>query len=126
MTAATWYEIGTTFAGMQPLTTLGIPGVQSDFSDYAKSATIQDGNTRALGFPQAVWYCGYLTSAQFDVIRAICPGASANVYIATMNNDREFVRYSAIMKLPEKYEIRNNIPKDFEITFTHLIDAEPA
>lgn len=124
MTAATTYEIGATLETMSSLPTLGIPGVQSTFYDWAKEATLGDGTLRGLGLPQAEWYCGYLTSDQFDTIRTICAGASANVYIATLNNEREYVRYSAVMIIPANYEIRVDMPQKFTIKFTHLAEAE--
>jgi hypothetical protein len=124
MTAATTYEIGAALGSIATLPSMGIPGVQSEFIDFATSDTLASGQIRARGFPQAEWYCGYLTSDQFDTLRAFCPGASATVCIATMNNDREFVRYDCIMKVPERYKIRKNEPQDFTITFTHLVEAE--
>ncbi len=124
MADPTTYEIGATLETIASLPSLGIPGTQSEFIEYAKSAVMADGTTKGIGLPQAVWYFGYLSESQFETLREYATSGSGLAYIATMNNAAEFVRYSAVMTLPQQYEIRNDKPLKFEVRFTHLIEAE--
>lgn len=124
MADPTTHEIGATLETIASLPSLGIPGTQSEFIEYARSRVLADGTTKGIGFPQAVWYFGFLTADQFETLREYATSGSGLVYIATMTNAAEFIRYSAIMTFPQQYEIRNDKPQKFEVRFTHLIEAE--
>jgi len=124
MPAATTYEIGAALGSIATLASLNIPNPESEFYDWADSTRLATGKVRALGYPQATWHYGFLTSAQYDAIRAFCLGASAIVCIATSNNDRDYVRYDCIMNMPETFIIRAGRYIDVTITFNQLAEAE--
>lgn len=128
MTAATTYEIGTTLVGCATLTSLHAIEPESTFSDFSSTGKRGNGIVRAIGFPSAQWHYGYLTLAQYNALRAFCPTAGAAVYIATLNNNMAFVRYSANMEMPAQFIIRSpngrKVYMDVTINFSELLEAE--
>ena len=124
MTAPIGYELGAALGSIATLPSLLIPDPESEFIDYGASEKLADGTLRALGFPQASWHYGYLTAKQYDALKAFVTLANAVVCIATMNNDRDFVRYDCMMVLPEKFVIRDTRYVDITITFNRLVEAE--
>jgi len=121
MTAPITYEIGSTLAGIDALVNIGAIEPKAEYNEYAETITLANGSTRGAGLPFATWLFGYLTSDQYDVLRAFCSGASASVFIATINNDNDFVRYAGIIKFPERYTIRDGRRVDVSITISHLV-----
>jgi len=124
MTAATTFEIGTTFAGMQTCTVIGIPEPEMEPVDFAESDVLANLVERGRGFPQCNAHFGYLTAAQYTVIRSYCPALSTEIYVALLNSDGDFVRYFGVMTMPKNYSIRNLRRLDLTITFTRLVAAE--
>jgi len=131
MTAATTYEIGTTLGTMATLASIGAINPESQFTDYPDSIKLADGTTRARGFPTASWHYGYLTPTQYNALRAFVTLASAEIFIATLNNNREFVRYTGVMVMPDTFVLRNTAGSDnrlgyvdVTIEFNRLVEAE--
>jgi hypothetical protein len=126
MAAPTNFEIGATLIGMADIVTAGIIEPMAEFYEYAEEISLANGQRRAYGLPRANWTFAYLTAAQYDALRAYATGASGQVYIATLNNDSEFVRYSCIMLPPPRYTIRIDRPtyRDVTIEFRYLVEAE--
>lgn len=121
----TSYKIGTanTVDDFKLLSDWEVVDPQSDFFEYSTTAKMANGVIRGLGYPRATWHYGYLTSAQYEIMRDFCSGASANVYIATMINDGTFSAYSAVMSVPENYTIRAGTYIDVTFQFTNLVAA---
>lgn len=126
MAAPTNYEIGSTLGGMADMITAGIIYPQAEYNEGVDTVTLGSGQLRRLGLPFATWTFGYLTQAQYDALRAFCTGASAAVFIATINNDNEFVRYAGIMQMPERYTIRDSKYIDMEVIISHLVEQVEA
>jgi len=124
MPAATTYEIGAALGSIATLSSLGIENPESQFIDYPASDKLADGTTRAKGFPQATWHYGYMDKEWFDALSAFVTATSATVCIATMNNDRDFVRYNCVMVLPDRFIVRNTKYMDVTINFNRLVAAE--
>jgi hypothetical protein len=124
MTAATTYEIGTVLGSCATLTSLSIVNPESNFTDYPDTIKLADGTIRGKGFPLASWHFGYLSSAQYDALRAFCAPASAAACIATMNNDRDFIRYDCVMLMPDTFVVRAGRYVDVTVEFSHLVEAE--
>lgn len=120
MAAPTTYEIGTALNDMNSLTMAREP--QADFQEYSTRVMLADGIMKGRGFPVVTWHFGFLSPSDFDFFKAFCTEASSAVYIATMDNNRDYKRYSCIMTLPEKYTRRNDKGIDVTITFSHLIE----
>ena len=104
-----------------------LPEILDEIEDSIKLA---DGTLRGKGFPQASWHYGYLTPAQYNALRAFVASTSAEIFIATLNNSRAFVRYSGVMVMPDRFVIRNTESQyrgsyvDVTIEFNRLVEAE--
>ena len=82
-----------------------------------------DGHVAGHGAAVAVWVFDALTQAMVNQLRAICPGRSANVYLATRKPDGTFATYSAIMVWPVEQMDRRNFNGRYlglEFTFRNL------
>lgn len=123
MTAPTGYEIGTTLGGIALLSSLSpkVTDPESNFSDYQNTVTLGNGVIRGMGYPSATWHYGFLQSAEYDKLKTFCGGISAEMYIATVNNDGDFKRYLGVMIMPTTFVIRNGRYMDVTINFTHLV-----
>lgn len=128
MAAPTNYEIGTTLAGMVTLRALGAIEPESQHTDYQEIVTLGSGLVRGMGLPSCTWHFGYLYLSQWDALKTICTGLSAAVFIATLNNDKDFKRYTAVMEMPTTYIIQSpdgkKVYMDVTINFTNLVAAE--
>lgn len=105
--------------------------IQPDASYIPQSEVVKtlSGLDYARGFAVAVWHWNGLTNRQRAILRAICPGQSAEIYIETSTNeltacnDIEFIQCSAIchwMPGDEVQEAGKMIGLD--LTFTHLVE----
>lgn len=121
---ATDFQIGTTLGGIANLSALSTPvtNPKAEFTEYADTVRLGSGKLFGKGFPQATWYYGFLPEDEYDQLRTFCPGASADVFIATLTNSNSYTVYSAIMSMPLTYQIRAGRYVDVEIKFTHLVD----
>ena len=126
MTAPTTYEIGTTLGGMLALSALSTPILDpsADFIEYPEPVILGNGTIRGVGLPQANWHYGFITETQYDKFRVFCTGASTEIFIATIKNDGSYLRYTAVMIMPETYVIRATRYIDVLIRFTNLVAAE--
>jgi hypothetical protein len=59
-----------------------------------------DGHISGHGAAQATWTFDILTAAQVAILRTICPGYSANVFLTTRIDDNSFDTFSGIMIWP--------------------------
>lgn len=88
------------------------------------------GLSYARGYASATWHWNVLTNAQRATLRAICPGASAEVYIETPTNevdfygDIEFIQALAIMHWPPSDEDQqSDKTMGLDLLFTHLVEV---
>jgi hypothetical protein len=97
------------------------------YSEYSQVDELGDGSLKGRGYPSATWILT-ITGTQKYILRQICSGVSAPVYIETQTNDydingeRQFTQASAIMKWHEgEQDIDNDVTKNILIRFTHLV-----
>ena len=126
------FEIGTTYAGRVNVETLSTthPNMapRSQFLAYAETATLSNTSKVGRGSPIAVWSWGFVPADMFAALRALCPGASAAMYIRTLQADyATYAYYTAIMQWPEldSYEYRAGIYQPFELRFASLASYTP-
>ncbi len=98
------------------------------FQDFAAAIDLNDGSTQGQGFPIAKWRWNHISEANRAVLRALCPGLSANVYIRTKTNDLDLYgvavweTFSAVMKWTETDEDKAaEETLGMILTFTHLV-----
>jgi hypothetical protein len=103
----------------------------ASYTPHAEVIKTLSGKTKARGFPSAAWYWAAVTDEQREILRAICPGASAEVYIETTTNELdlygnpEFIQCSAIMHwTPEDEDKQAGNTLGLGIVFTHLVEVE--
>jgi hypothetical protein len=100
------FEIGTTYGNrvnVETLSTLPNMGPASEFYDYSEALPTGDGARTSRGKPYAIWkWEGHIDIALFNALRVYCPGASASVYIRTLQDDYStYAYYTATMIWPE-------------------------
>lgn len=124
MTISTGFCIGTSY----PPDDLADfdPPIDAPLWSYNQSrdtVILADGSARGFGLPSASWRFGFLTNAQRDELREICPGASANVFIKTKTpeSDENFVEFSAVMYWPVTENAQSEVMLDITIEFANLI-----
>jgi hypothetical protein len=123
MTTAQSYKLGatSTSGSFKLLSVIGIDNPESQFNDMSVRVKLANGKTRGLGYPVATWHFGFLSATKWALLKSYCTEESANVFIATMENDGTFVEYSAVMVLPETYVIRATRYIDITIQFSNLV-----
>jgi hypothetical protein len=121
MTAPTDYGIGTT-STTATLASIGLINPQSDFFEYVESVELANGKTRGFGLPYVEWHFGYMTAAQYDVLRGYCAGSSVDIYIDTPDKNNDFKRFSGKLKLPQMFSVRAGRRLDVPIKITHLVE----
>jgi hypothetical protein len=57
------------------------------FAPYSEQITKANAGVAGVGFPRASWTWKFRNDKQIEVLRALCPGASAAVYIRTPTNE---------------------------------------
>jgi hypothetical protein len=57
------------------------------FAPFAAHLDLADGSRSGIGFPRTTWAWKHRKDVHMEVLRAICPGLSAQVYIRTPTND---------------------------------------
>ncbi len=123
----TTFGIGTTYAGIASLKSLGLPAPLAPYRPGEAREIVSSGNAIDTGSPLVTWRFGFLTAAQRETLRDFCAGASASVYIWTKVNDsNEFRAFSAIMYWPEEENRAGGKRLDFVIEFRYLVDVTPA
>ena len=102
------YKIGTTLGGMVTLASLGVPAPQQVFTPFSQYIRLGDGSSKGVGFPTCEWSFGFLSEADRDALKSYCAGASATVYIRTLDQDLDWQNYEALLIWPENGEERRN------------------
>jgi hypothetical protein len=133
------FRLVTTSAGSNPLywdslqDVLGeanIPIVpDASYMPYRDVVNLANGQKRGMDLPSATWVMT-VTGTQKYILREICPGASANVYVETPTNDydisgdREWIQAAAVMEWHDGEEdIDADITRDLTLTFSHLVEV---
>jgi hypothetical protein len=117
------FRIGTTASNLVTLDSLGLPPVSmAAFRDYTDPIELASGHIRGGGWSAVEWRFNYLDFTQIAALRAYCTGASADVYIETLNNAGVWDIYTAVMRWPEEENTPMvDIKTDFVITFAKVI-----
>ncbi len=102
---------------------LGLPPPRGLFTPFTQAVTLGDGSVRGAGWKAAEWKWGFVTRAQRDILRAYCPGASAEVFISTRSVDSSdaYGVFRARMLWPQQEEPQAGRRLDFSIKFQGLI-----
>ncbi len=120
------FRIGTTQANMTNIENLSVPlpVPRAVFRDYAETVMAASGRAYGRGYPSCQWIFSLLTSEQRQQLKSFCSGASAQVYIRTLNNNDVYADYQAIMHWPDEEERDASKRRDrleLTVTFTHLV-----
>ena len=124
------FEIGATEETMVNLESLASPIIPPawSYTEYSNEIQLPNGKVRGMGFPKATWHWGYLEAAEREVLRALCAGKSAEVFIKTpTNEDNDGLSYSVfqcVMVWPAGETPTVEIYPDFTLEFRHLVEIE--
>lgn len=134
-----YFEIGATYAGrvnVENMTSIA-PNMspKARYDAYAESVPVGSGGRQSRGSPAIIWQWGFIYYDMFNALRAICPGASANVIIRSRleSGDADsagaYSYYSAVMIWPEldsyEYIGGRGIYQPFEIRFEQVTAYTP-
>ena len=117
-------------AGLATLARLGIFNPHPIWIPGVSVAQLGNNQARLLGAPTVVWGWGFLPGDQRDILRAYCPGASADVFIVSPTSEvvsgvgDASQRYQAIMVWPSPgtpEDPNTNRRLQFSITFRQLV-----
>lgn len=120
------FEIGTTVEGLVNVENIAadplLPpqAMTRNADDFVELAS---GAVRGMGTGSVEWTFAYITYAQRAAFRALCPGASAQVYIQTRSLDAAdtWLVYAATVVWPEAEQRDMRGYKRFVLTFRNLI-----
>jgi hypothetical protein len=118
------FAIGDSLGNLTLLQDLTPPLKDPDFESVKNSSVLElaDGTLRGVGAPAVVWHWNVLTDAQRDVLRALCPSKSANLFISTpIDSGIYYEDFSCVCIWPVQ-EIRDagNVV-DFTLSFRLLV-----
>ena len=105
------YAIGATQEGMQYLFELGIPAPKNSFTPFREVVSAGNGTVIGQGWGEEEWAWGFLSDTQRGVLKNLCAGLSAYVYIRTYNDSLAtpaWKDYRAIMLWTPGAEERDN------------------
>lgn len=112
------YKIGTTLENMVTLKSLGIKN-PSDDPAIASDAIITGGRmVRSVGSPVNNWHWGIISLSARNALKNYCTGKSAWVYIETMEADRNYSIYYALMVWPDRE--RQTVDKVLDLTIDFM------
>jgi len=100
------------------------------FQQYATAIRLGDGTLKGQGFPVAIWRWNFMTNANRDELKDLCPNLSALIYIRTPTNeidvygDLVWGTFQCIMNwTPEDEDKQVNKTLGLIVTFTHLVEV---
>jgi hypothetical protein len=119
------YAIGDSLENLTPLEDLDIPDPRGFHIQHAELVRLGSGGVRGMGFPTFIWDYGFVSQETREAFRAICPDASAEVYITTRTNENTdaFVTYTAVMVWPQDEEVIATRRIDFRLEFRHCVEV---
>lgn len=104
-------------------TDLGLPAPRGyPFANYSQPITLGDGSVRGAGWKTVDWTWDFLSRAHRDILRAYCPGASAEVVIRTRTVDSadSYAYYRAQMIWPQAEDPQAGRRLDFTLKFQRM------
>lgn len=101
---------------------LGVVVPNDEPMKYPQESLLASGHVRGLGLPQVFWHWGFLTEASYDTLKGFCAEKSANVYIRTLSEDREWRDYQGILIWPARPQFSAGRVLDFTLLIHGLVD----
>ena len=86
--------------------TAPVPDPVSFWRDYQEQTELGNLTVRGLGYPSADWLFPRLTVAERTQLKTFCAGASAVVYIRTLNHAGSYANYKAVLVWPQEERCR--------------------
>ncbi len=118
------FAVGTTVGGMVNVESLGCPAPRPGYEAFSSMLTLGDGSVRGVGYPRASWTFDFLSGAQRAALKAFCPGASAKVYVRTMDAGRSYHTWEAVMVWNAQEENDSGICLDLRVDFRLISEVE--
>jgi hypothetical protein len=118
------YRVGPGLTTMIALEALGVPAPsKAPPVDYPQYLDLGDGGRRGVGGLATSWRFVYLTAAQWAALRAVCPGASAAVYVQTLAADGSYRLYQAMMLMGAPKTPSADAYLDVVIEFRNMLEV---
>jgi len=111
------YAIGTTAAGIQSMTALGLPWPRAEVVDYAEYVETGDGGLVGQGWLQCRWRFDQITAAQ----AAILEGYIGACYIRTLLQSGSYATYSARLRTSPRLAPKVGQLFDYVAEFVKLV-----
>ena len=102
---------------------LRIPHPRSTFKQWQAKIMLGNGLARGVGRPSCSWQWGFITAAQYDLLRAIVSNTSARCYIRTRTTEvnDSYKTYSAVGLWPDEVNRDATRRVGFSIEFRDLV-----
>ena len=117
------FKIGATAGTVALLSSLGVLDPAREFSLYSDEVTLPDGSIKGLGWTQASWHWGFITKAQYDILKTYCPGKSASIAIQTLDETQAWDVFTGKIIWPSRISVSNSKVIDFTLVFNALVEA---
>jgi hypothetical protein len=136
LTPRQYFMIGTTHAGLtnvESLTSLANMAPAVEYRAYQETEILANLSRRGVGFAAFVWTWGFVPTDLFNALRALCPGASAAMYIRTRIESADevtaggYLYYTATMIWPDldSYQYRAGSYQTFQLLFVNPLVYTP-
>lgn len=106
------YAMATTEEGLVPdgyLFMLKVTTPRSDpYIPASKVYELANGGVRTAGVGLAAWSWAFISLTERNILRALCPGAFAEIYIRTLDENNAWANMRGKMFWPTKGEVYNN------------------
>lgn len=123
------YAIGTTENNLVTLRSMGIKPPLQTFKPYTTLDETASGDLVGQGWAQDDWEFGFISDTHRALLRAYCPGASAEVYVKTLDTSiatPAWKIYRAKMRWIAIEEDRQNEHRlKFRLNFKLIEDVTP-
>lgn len=119
-------KIGTTYGALALLSTYSVsnPDLVTPAVIYSKAVSLQSGGALGVGWAACAWKWKTFSTAERTALRVVIPGASAAVFIETMDEGYAGQVYTAIARWPElKPETSHLFP--FDLRFVNMVEYTP-
>jgi hypothetical protein len=97
--------------------TTKIPEPAWTYDDHLDEIELGNGYVRAVGWIQASWHWGYLTTAQYAQLKVFCPTKSSRIYFASKTNTGGYDDFIGTAVMPQSLDIHNGKMIDVTVNF---------
>lgn len=116
------FKLGTSAGSMELLSDLNVFWPFWEYEPFSAAQQGGDGLVKGGGWATATWHWGFLTYAQYQVLRTYCTGKSATWYVRTPKTTYDYLNVEVKVEWPDNERWHQGRVLDFELKFTDLTE----